>query len=112
MKEGHATTRAHDYKRNGTACLMAAPAIVTGKVTGRMTGRHRSEEPCLPGPRGGGRRSRRRCPRHPGQRVFAQVREGPRVAGRASGTALRFTAVSASWVNAVEGFFPERPVSA
>jgi len=44
MKAGHATTGGRDYKRNGTACLMATPATVTGKVTGQMTGRHRSEE--------------------------------------------------------------------
>jgi len=34
---GHPETGGRDYRRNGTTCLMATPATVTGKVTGRMT---------------------------------------------------------------------------
>ena len=44
MKPGHPETRTHDCKRNGTACLMAALDVATGKVAGQMVDRHRSEE--------------------------------------------------------------------
>ena len=44
MKPGHPETRTHDYKRNGTTCLLAALDVATGKVIGQMVERHRSEE--------------------------------------------------------------------
>ena len=44
MKPGHAETRTHDYRRNGTTCLLAALDVATGKVVGRTVERHRSEE--------------------------------------------------------------------
>ena len=44
MKPGHPETRTRDCKRNGTACLMAALDVATGKVAGQMVDRHRSEE--------------------------------------------------------------------
>ena len=44
MKPGHAETRTHDYKRNGTTCLLAVLDVATGKVVGQTVERHRSEE--------------------------------------------------------------------
>jgi len=69
-----------------------------------MTGRR------LPRPSGGRRRSRRRCPCHPGRRLPARTREGPRVDGRASGADHRLTPVYASWTAAGGGVrgLPER----
>ncbi len=43
---GHAATRTHDYRRNGTTTLLAALDVATGKVVGQMTERHRSEDFC------------------------------------------------------------------
>ena len=50
MKARHPRTRTHDYRRNGTVCLMAALDIATGRVVGRMTQRHRSRESSLSRP--------------------------------------------------------------
>ena len=55
MKPGHPETRTHDCRRSGTACLMAALDVATGKVTGQMTGRRRPQEfPAFPGRVAGG----------------------------------------------------------
>ncbi len=44
MKPGHAETRTHDYRRNGTTCLLAALDVATGKVVRQTVERHRSAE--------------------------------------------------------------------
>ena len=44
MKPGHAETRTHDCRRNGTTCLLAALDVATGKVVGQTVERHRSAE--------------------------------------------------------------------
>ena len=44
LKPGRAETRTHDYRRNGTTCLLAALDVATGKVVGQTVERHRSEE--------------------------------------------------------------------
>ena len=106
MKPGHPGTRTHDYKRNGTTCLMAALDVAAGKVTGRMVERHRSEEfPAFFDKAAGGI--------EPGTPVHvildnvsshksAEVNEW--LKDHKSWT-FHFTPTSASWMNAVEGFF-------
>jgi transposase len=106
MKPGHPETRTHDYKRNGTTCLMAALDVATGKVTGQMVERHRSEEflAFLDLVSEGIK---------PGTQVHvildnvsshksAEVNEW--LKDNANWT-FHFTPTSASWMNAVEGFF-------
>ena len=106
IKPGHPETRTHDYKRNGTTCLMAALDVATGKVTGRMVERHRSEEflAFLDLVSEG---------IEPGTQVHvildnvsshksAEVNEWLR---NNSNWTFHFTPTSASWMNAVEGFF-------
>jgi hypothetical protein len=44
MTKGRAGTMTHDYKRNGTTTLFAAPDVLTGKVIGQCLPRHRHEE--------------------------------------------------------------------
>lgn len=41
---GHAATRTHDYKRNGTTSLFAALDVATGKVIGALKQRHRAQD--------------------------------------------------------------------
>ena len=106
MKPGHAETGTHDCKRNGTACLLAALDVATGKVVGRTVGRHRPEEFLAfldhvaegidPG-----------TPVHVvldnvSSHKPAEVREW--LKDRPDWT-FHFTPTSASWMNAVEGFF-------
>ena len=106
MKPGHAETRTHDYRRNGTTCLLTALDIATGKVVGRMVERHRLEEFLAfldrvaegiePG-----------TPVHVvldnvSSHKSAEVHEWLR--DRRDWT-FHFTPTSASWMNAVEGFF-------
>ena len=106
MKPGHPETRTHDYRRNGTACLMAALDVATGKVVGQMVDRHRSEEFLAfldhvaegiePG-----------TPVHVildnvSSHKSAEV--GEWLKGNPDWT-FHFTPTSASWMNAVEGFF-------
>ena len=106
MKPGHPGTRTHDDKRNGTTCLMAALDVATGKVAGRMVDRHRSQEflAFLDHVAEG---------IDPGAAVHvildnvsshksAEVHEW--LKGRENWT-FHFTPTSASWMNAVEGFF-------
>ena len=106
MKPGHAETRTHDYRRNGTTCLLAALDTATGKVVGRTVERHRSAEflAFLDHVAEG---------IAPGTQVHvildnvsshksAEVHEW--LKGRPDWT-FHFTPTSASWMNAVEGFF-------
>lgn len=44
LNVGHAATRTHDYKRNGTTSLFAALDVATGKVIGALKPRHRAAE--------------------------------------------------------------------
>ena len=74
MTSDHAETRTHDYRRHGTARLLAALDVATGKVVGRTVERHRSAE------------------------VREWLKSHP-------DWTFHFTPTSASWMNAVEGFF-------
>ena len=106
MKPGHAETRTHDYRRNGTTCLLAALDTATGKVVGQTVERHRSAEflAFLDHVAEG---------IAPGTQVHvildnvsshksAEVHEW--LKGRPDWQ-FHFTPTSASWMNAVEGFF-------
>src|SRR5450432_1929806 len=106
MKKGRAGTMTHDYKRNGTTTLFAALDVLEGKVIGRCMQRHRHQEfirflnaieKTVP--------TKKTvhvildnyaAHKHP--KVIAWLARHPRVT-------FHFTPTSASWLNAVEGFF-------
>lgn len=106
MKKGRAGTMTHDYKRNGTTTLFAALNVLEGTVIGRNMQRHRHQEfirflntieAQVPA----------------GKLVYAIVdnyatHKHPKVRAwleRHPRWTFHFTPTSASWLNAVEGFF-------
>src|SRR6516162_2205774 len=106
MKRGRAGTMTHDYLRNGTTTLFAALNVLDGRVTGQCMQRHRHQE---------FRRFLNRLERdipagklvhvildnygsHKHPTVRAWLARHPR-------WIFHFTPTSASWLNAVEGFF-------
>ena len=106
MKKGRAGTMTHDYKRHGTTTLFAALNVLDGTVIGRNMQRHRHQEfirflnaveAQVP----------------VGKLVHAIVdnyatHKHPRVRQwllRHPRWTFHFTPTSASWLNAVEGFF-------
>lgn len=106
MKAGRSTTRTHDYVRHGTTTLFAALNVLEGSVIGRCMQRHRHQEfirflntveAAVPA----------------GKVVHAildnyAVHKHPKVRawlGRHPRWTFHFTPTSASWLNAVEGFF-------
>jgi transposase len=106
MKRGRAGTMTHDYIRNSTTTLFAALNVLDGRVTGQCMQRHRHQEflRFL-------NRLERDIPagklvhvildnyashKHPN--VTASLTRHPR-------WTFHFTPTSASWLNAVEGFF-------
>src|SRR5664279_4629931 len=106
MKKGRAGTMTHDYKRHGTTTLFAALDVLEGKVIGRCMQRHRHQEfirflnaieKTVPA-----RKTvhvildNYAAHKHP--KVIAWLARHPRVT-------FHFTPTSASWLNAVEGFF-------
>ena len=106
MKPGRAGTMTHDYKRHGTTTLFAALNVLDGTVIGRNMQRHRHQEFIrflntveAQVPVGKGDPRHRRQLRHP------QASEGARLARRHPRWTFHFTPTSASWLNAVEGFF-------
>jgi transposase len=106
MKKGRCGTMTHDYKRHGTTTLFAALNVLEGKVIGRCMQRHRHQEfirflntieTDIPA----GRiihvvLDNYATHKHP--RVRAWLDRHPRFV-------FHFTPTSASWLNAVEGFF-------
>jgi len=106
MKKGRAGTMTHDYKRNGTTMLFAALNVLDGSVIGQCMQRHRHQEFLrflnqierdLPA----GRLvhvilDNYATHKHP--KVRAWLARHPR-------WTFHFTPTSASWLNAVEGFF-------
>ena len=106
MKKGRAGTMTHDYKRNGTTTLFAALNVLDGSVIGQCMQRHRHQEFLrflnqierdLPA----GRLvhvilDNYATHKHP--KVRAWLARHPR-------WTFHFTPTSASWLNAVEGFF-------
>src|SRR5471032_2863426 len=106
MKKGRAGTMTHDYKRHGTTTLFAALNVLDGTVIGRNMQRHRHQEfirflnaieAQVP--------ARKEIHaivdnyathKHPKVRLW--LSRHPR-------WTFHFTPTSASWLNAVEGFF-------
>ena len=108
LKPGQIERRTHDYKRNGTTSLYAAFNILTGNVIGRVTKRHRAKEflDFL-------RQIDRSTPKdldlhiildnsstHKTPDVKKWMESHPRFI-------FHFTPTSASWLNAVEGWFAQ-----
>jgi transposase len=106
MKRGRCGTMTHDYKRHGTTTLFAALNVLDGRVIGQCMARHRHQEfiRFL-------NKINREIPaerelhlivdnyathKHP--KVRAWLERHPRFH-------FHFTPTSASWLNAVEGFF-------
>jgi transposase len=105
---GHAETRTHDYRRHGVTNLYAAFDLLSGEVIGRLTKRARGREflAFL-------RQIDKRVPpeldlhlildnssTHGTPEVKAWLTANPRVK-------LHHTPTSASWLNAVEGWFAQ-----
>lgn len=108
LRPGQVQRRTHDYKRNGTRSLYAAFDILTGEVQGRVTQRHRAKEflDFL-------RQVERNSPKeldlhlildnsstHKTKQVKDWLESHPRIK-------VHFTPTSASWLNAVEGWFSQ-----
>jgi transposase len=106
LKPGKCGTITHDYKRNGTTTLFAALNVLDGKVVGRCMSHHRHQdfikflnaiERAVP----------------PGKVIHAildnyATHKHPKVQAwlaNHSRWVFHFTPTSASWLNAVEGFF-------
>jgi len=106
MKKGRAGTMTHDYKRNGTTTLFAALNVLDGTVIGRNMQRHRHQEfirflNAIEAQVPAGKLihaivDNYATHKHP--KVRAWLVSHPR-------WTLHFTPTSASWLNAVEGFF-------
>jgi len=96
----------HDYKRNGTTTLFAALNVLDGKVIGRNMQRHRHQEfiRFL-------NAVEREVPKGKAIHVILDnyaVHKHPKVRAwlaRHPRWSFHFTPTSASWLNAVEGFF-------
>ncbi len=106
MKKGRAGTMTHDYKRHGTTTLFAALNVLDGTVIGRCMQRHRHQEyvrflnaveAAVPaGKLIDAVADNYATHKHP--KVRAWLARHPR-------WTFHFTPTSASWLNAVEGFF-------
>jgi transposase len=106
MKEGRAGTMTHDSIRHGTTTLFAALNVLDGTVIGRNMQRHRHREFIR-------FRNQVEAALPAGKTVHAIVdtyatRTHPKVRAwlaRHPRRTFHFTPTSASWLNAVEGFF-------
>jgi len=106
MKKGRLGTMTHDYKRNGTTTLFAALNILDGTVIGRNMQRHRHQEfiRFL-------NLINARTPPDKAVHIILDnyaVHKHPKVRAwleRHKRFTFHFTPTSASWLNAVEGFF-------
>jgi transposase len=106
IKKGRAGTMTHDYKRNGTTTLFAALNVLDGTVIGRNMQRHRHQElirflntieAAVPaGKLIHAILDNYATHKHP--KVRAWLAAHPR-------WTFHFTPTSASWLNAVQGFF-------
>jgi transposase len=106
LKKGRAGTMTHDYKRNGTTTLFAALDVLEGKVIGRCMQRHRHQEFI--------RFLNAIEAEVPASKLIHVILDNyaahkhPKVRawlGRHPRFVFHFTPTSASWLNAVEGFF-------
>jgi transposase len=106
MKPGKCGTMTHDYKRNGTTTLFAALNVLDGTVLARCMQKHRHQEfirflntieRAVPaGKLIHAIADNYATHKHP--KVVAWLKRHPR-------WTFHFTPTSASWINAVEGFF-------
>ena len=106
MKKGRAGTMTHDYKRHGTTTLFAALNVLDGTVIGRNMQRHRHQEfirflNTIEAKVPAGKTihaivDNYATHKHPKVRVWL---------ARHARWTFHFTPTSASWLNAVEGFF-------
>ncbi len=106
MKKGRAGTVTHDYKRHGTTTLFAALNVLEGKVIGQCMKRHRHQEFIRFLNLIEAKVPKKKMVhvivdnyathKHPD--VLAWLAEHPRFV-------FHFTPTSASWLNAIEGFF-------
>ncbi len=106
IKPGRCGTMTHDYKRNGTTTLFAALNVLDGTVIGRNMHRHRHQELIrflgvlerqIPVGKAVHVILDNYAP-HKHAKVRAWLARHPR-------WVFHFTPTSASWLNAVEGFF-------
>jgi len=106
LKKGRCGTMTHDYKRNGTTTLFAALNVLEGSVIGRCMQRHRHQEFI--------RFLNAIAAEVPPSKQIHVVLDNyathkhPKVVewlGRHPRFTFHFTPTSASWINAVEGFF-------
>ena len=106
MKKGRSGTLTHDYKRNGTTTLFAALNVLDGTVIGRNMKRHRHQEFLrflnvierdVPAGKVIHVILDNYSP-HKHEKVRQWLARHPR-------WTFHFTPTSASWLNAVEGFF-------
>jgi transposase len=106
MKKGRAGTMTHDYKRHGTTTLFAALDVLQGKVIGRCMPRHRHQEFIRFLDTIEAKVPKRKAihaivdnyATHKHPEVLQWLARHPR-------WTFHFTPTSASWLNAVEGFF-------
>src|SRR5919202_1462865 len=106
MKRGRAGTMTHDYIRNGTTTLFTALNVLEGTATGRCMQRHRHQEfiRFLNAVEAAGPAGRivhvilDNYATHKHPKVRQWLADHPR-------WVFHFTPTSASWINAVEGFF-------
>jgi transposase len=106
LKKGRCGTMTHDYKRNGTTTLFAALNVLEGSVIGRCMQRHRHQEfirflNAIEADVPAGKLvhvilDNYAAHKHP--KVRQWLARHPRFT-------FHFTPTSASWINAVEGFF-------
>jgi hypothetical protein len=106
MKKGRCGTMTHDYKRHGTTTLFAALNVLDGSVIGRCMQQHRHQEfirflSAIEATVPAGKlihviADNYATHQHP--KVRAWLARHPR-------WTFHFTPTSASWLNAVEGFF-------
>src|SRR5450830_719721 len=106
MKKGRAGTMTHDYKRHGTTTLFAALNVLDGTVIGRNMQRHRHQEfirflnaieAQVPA-----RKEIHAIVDNYATHKHPKVRQW---LARHPRWTFHFTPTSASWLNAVEGFF-------
>ena len=106
MKKGRCATMTHDYKRHGTTTLFAALNVLEGKIIGRCMQRHRHQEfirflNTIEADIPVGKIVHvvlDSYATHKHAKVRAWLDRHPRFV-------LHYTPTSASWLNAVEGFF-------
>ena len=106
LKKGRCGTMTHDYKRNGTTTLFAALNVLDGSVIGQCMQRHRHQEfirflNVIEAKVPAGKivhviLDNYAAHKHP--KVIEWLARHPRFV-------FHFTPTSASWLNAVEGFF-------